>query len=257
MTAQVFDVEPYTPHCQVIHEEGAHAVIGVSPGNSYFSAQRVIDLARWGVANFREVDLVYTDLHVAEMYEALGYPADDARRKAVKNLRGVRAKVTGAVETVGPLGGRLRSHAMSDFVGNPAYRAIHTHLSELLERDADFRNTCDALVDAFLSSKVLDGRAGTPEQREVCLRYVCAEAPLFLDTPAILGVPSSLNCYHQLLPMAELLYSRGSGLRASRNQGHAIVKPARPTEAGQAAQTGRPAETALPGQSTEGSTHGR
>lgn len=43
---------------------------------------------------------------------------------------------------------------------------------------------------------------------------------------AILGVPSSLNCYHQLLPMAELLYSRGSGLRASRNQGHAIITPA-------------------------------
>lgn len=245
MPAQVFDVEPYTPHCQVIHDEGAHAVIGVSPGNSYFSAQRVIDLARWGVANFREVDLVYTDLHVAEMYEALGYPADDARRKAIKNLRGVRAKVTGAVETVGPLGGRLRSHAMSDFVENPAYRAIHTHLSELLEHDADFRATCDALVDAFLSSKVLEGRAGTPEQREVCLQYVCAEAPLFLDTPAVLGVPSSLNCYHQLLPMAELLYSRGSGLRASRNQGHAIVKPAQSSQSGRLRQ------------STEGSTHGR
>ncbi|WP_202818543.1 tRNA-dependent cyclodipeptide synthase, partial [Mycobacterium tuberculosis] len=26
-------------------------------------------------------------------------------------------------------------------------------------------------------------------------------APLFLDTPAILGVPSSLNCYHQSLPL--------------------------------------------------------
>ncbi|MEU9413260.1 tRNA-dependent cyclodipeptide synthase [Streptomyces sp. NPDC048281] len=30
------------------------------------------------------------------------------------------------------------------------------------------------------------------------------------------------------LPMAELLYGRGAGLRASRNQGHAIVTPAAP-----------------------------
>lgn len=59
----------------------------------------------------------------------------------------------------------------------------------------------------------------------MCLEYVGAEAPLFLDTPAILQAPSSLNCYHQLLPTAELLYSRGAGLRASRNQGHAIVTP--------------------------------
>ncbi|MDI2127845.1 tRNA-dependent cyclodipeptide synthase [Yinghuangia seranimata] len=221
-----FAVRPYTAHCQVIYAEGEHAVIGISPGNSYFSARRVTDLARWGLARFARVDLVYTDLHVAEMYEALGYPADDARRKAVKNLRGVRAKVNGAVEAVDTGDGRIHAHAMSSFTGNPAYREIHEHMGELLASDPQFRAVCDSLVDAFLTAKVLDGKAGTARQREVCLEYVRAEAPLFLDTPAILGVPSSLNCYHQLLPMAELLYSRGSGLRASRNQGHAIVTPA-------------------------------
>ncbi|MFC1410205.1 tRNA-dependent cyclodipeptide synthase [Streptacidiphilus sp. N1-12] len=229
-TAEVFEVRPYTPHCQVIQAEGDHAVIGVSPGNSYFSAQRLVDLARWGVAHFDQVDFVYTDLHVAEMYEALGYSADDARRKAVKNLRGVRAKVNSAVGTVGSGGGRLRAHPMSEFVDNPAYRGIHDRIRTLLDTDPEFRGTCDTLVDSFLTSKVLDGRAGTRRQREVCLEYVCAEAPLFLDTPAILRVPSSLNCYHQLLPMAELLYSRGSGLRASRNQGHAVVTPQQPKE---------------------------
>ena len=49
------------------------------------------------LALFERVDFVYTDLYVAEMYAASGYPPDDARRKAVKNLRGVRAKVLGAV----------------------------------------------------------------------------------------------------------------------------------------------------------------
>jgi cyclo(L-tyrosyl-L-tyrosyl) synthase len=225
-TSGLFDVRPYTPHCQVIHTAGDHAVIGVSPGNSYFSAQRINDLAHWGVEHFDRVDFVYTDLHVAEMYEAFGYPADDARRKAVKNLRGVRAKVTAAAEDFGSRGHRIGAYAMSDFTANPAYRRIHDHIRELLDTDPEFRTTCNALVDSFLSSKVLDGQAGTERQRAVCLEYVCAEAPLFLDTPAILGVPSSLNCYHQLLPMAELLYARGSGLRASRNQGHAIVTPA-------------------------------
>ncbi|SDK49585.1 cyclo(L-tyrosyl-L-tyrosyl) synthase [Streptomyces indicus] len=223
---QKFHVAPYTAHCRVICEDGDHAVIGVSPGNSYFSAQRIHDLALWGLALFRQVDFVYTDLHVAEMYEAFGYAPEDARRKFVKNLRGVRAKVNNAVAALDPEGERLRAQPMSSFTENPAYREIHRHLQDRLAHDDDFRTTCDALVDTFLSDKVLDGGKATAEQREVCLRYVCAEAPLFLDTPAILGVPSSLNCYHQLLPMAELLYSRGHGLRASRNQGHAIVTPA-------------------------------
>lgn len=222
----LFHAQPYTPQCEVMAKEGAHAVIGVSSGNSYFSARRVTDLARWGAANFEQVDLIYTDLFVGEMFEALGYPLEDARRKAVKNLRGVRAKVTAAAQDADPSGSRVRARALSALTTIAAYQNLHTNLITLLEGDPEFRATCDSLVDAFLSAKLLHGQAATRRQHDVCLKYLCAEAPLFLDTPAILNVPSSLNCYHQLLPLAELLYARGPGLRASRNQGHAVITPA-------------------------------
>ncbi|MEV8531465.1 tRNA-dependent cyclodipeptide synthase [Streptomyces sp. NPDC051211] len=222
---ELFRVQPYTLHCQVIHDQGDHALIGISPGNSYFSAQRVLDLGRWGAENFREVDILYTDLHVAEMYEAFGYDPVDAQRKTVKNLRGVRAKVNNAAAALDPGDGRIRARTLSEFTENDAYREIHSRILQLLDSDPDFRKVCEDLATYFLSTKS-DGSPSTQRQREVCLQYICAEAPLFLDTPAIFGVPSSLNCYHQLLPMAELLYSRGAGLRASRNQGHAIITPA-------------------------------
>ncbi|GAB2631327.1 cyclodityrosine synthase [Nocardia goodfellowii] len=218
-------MRPYTSHCRVIYGDGDHAIIGISPGNSYFSRHRIRDLAAWGLSHFDRVDLVYTDVHVAEMHQALGYSADDARRKAVKNLRGVRAKVAATREELDPSGQRLRAQGMSEFRANDGYRALFDDLVQRLSGDEEFRIICDALVDRFLSTKILGGAKPTAQQRQVCRDYICAEAPLFLDTPAILGVPSSLNCYHQLLPMAELLYSRGSGLRASRNQGHAIVTP--------------------------------
>ncbi|MFH9355326.1 tRNA-dependent cyclodipeptide synthase [Kitasatospora sp. NPDC017646] len=222
LMADAFRVKPYTRHCEVIHDEGAHAVIGVSPGNSYFSAQRLHDLAAWGLDHYDQVDFVYTDLHVAEMYEAYGYGPDDARKKAAKNLRGLRAKLRDAASAADPTLARLRWRPMSDFRTNTAYQEIHRQLKRRLETDADLRMACDELVGRFLSAR---GQEATDRQRAVCLEYVCAEAPLFLDTPAIIGVPSSLNCYHQLLPLAELLYARGAGLRASRNQGHAIVTP--------------------------------
>ncbi|MFI9503556.1 tRNA-dependent cyclodipeptide synthase [Nocardia sp. NPDC052566] len=221
-----FAVRPFTPHCEVIYREADHAVIGVSPGNSYFSGQRLRDLAHWGRTHFDRVDFVYTDIYIAEMYEATGYSELEARRKAVKNLRGVRAKLTTAAAAADPDGTRVFLHPMSEFRSNPAYRRIHDDITERLDSDAEFRDVCQELVNRFLSARTADGQAPTPRQRQVCLDYVCAEAPLFLDTPAILGVPSSLNCYHQLLPMADLLYSRGAGLRASRNQGHAIITPA-------------------------------
>jgi cyclo(L-tyrosyl-L-tyrosyl) synthase len=234
MAEERFVVQPYTPHCRVIYGEGAHAVIGVSPGNSYFSAERVLDLARWGLRSFERVDLIYTDLHVDEMYEACGYTAADARRKAVKNLRGVRAKVNAAVQTLDPGQERLRAQPLSALHAYPAYHDLHDYLRERLETDVEFRAVCDRLVDRFVQLRLLGGDAPSKEQRVACLRYVCAEAPLFLDTPAILGMPSSLNCYHQLLPLAELLYARGPGLRASRNQGHAVLTPALAHDAAEA-----------------------
>ncbi|MET9955531.1 tRNA-dependent cyclodipeptide synthase [Streptomyces sp. NPDC006339] len=228
--AETLRLQPYTDHCRVIADEGAHVVIGVSPGNSYFTAQRLRDLARWGLDHFERVDLVYTDLHVADMYEALGYAADEARRKAVKNLRGVRAKVGAAVAEADPSGMRMRARGMSEFGAVPAYQELHRQVVAAVADDPVVRRTCDALTGIFLAGKLTPGQEITERQRQVCRAYICAEVPLFLDTPAILGVPSSLNCYHQALPLADLLYARGSGLRASRNQGHGILTPVRPAE---------------------------
>ncbi|CKQ95137.1 Uncharacterised protein [Mycobacterium tuberculosis] len=220
-----FLVRPFTQQCQIIHTEGDHAVIGVSPGNSYSPRQRLRDLGLWGLTNFDRVDFVYTDVHVAESYEALGDSAIEARRKAVKNIRGVRAKITTTVNELDPAGARLCVRPMSEFQSNEAYRELHADLLTRLKDDEDLRAVCQDLVRRFLSTKVGPRQGATATQEQVCMDYICAEAPLFLDTPAILGVPSSLNCYHQSLPLAEMLYARGSGLRASRNQGHAIVTP--------------------------------
>lgn len=222
ITTDIFTVRPYTPHCQVIQQEAEHAVIGVSPGNSFFTADTVTGLAHWAAERFAQVDIVYTDLYVADMYEALGYSTDDARRKAVKNLRGVRAKVTNAALTVDPGGGRVRAQPVSALTARPGYRRLSRQLDALMAGDTALAATVSELVDRFLKDKVT-GRDATDRQREVCTRYILAELPLFIDSPAVFDVPSSLNCYHQVLPLADLLYGPGHGLRASRNQGHGII----------------------------------
>jgi cyclo(L-tyrosyl-L-tyrosyl) synthase len=222
IATDIFTVRPYTHHCQVIEQEAQHAVIGVSPGNSFFTADTVTGLAHWAAERFARVDIVYTDLYIADMYQALGYATDDARRKAVKNLRGVRAKVTNAAQAVDPDGARVRAHPVSALTGRPEYQRLSRYLDALMADDAALAATVADLVDRFLKDKVT-GRDATDLQREVCTRYILSELPLFIDSPAIFDVASSLNCYHQVLPLADLLYGPGHGLRASRNQGHGII----------------------------------
>lgn len=188
------------------------------PGNSYFSRQRLRDLGLWGLTNFDRVDFVYTDVHVAESYEALGDSAIEARRKAVKNIRGVRAKITTTVNELDPAGARLCVRPMSEFQSNEAYRELHADLLTRLKDDEDLRAVCQDLVRRFLSTKVGPRQGATATQEQVCMDYICAEAPLFLDTPAILGVPSSLNCYHQSLP------SPKCSTPEDRDYGHRAIK---------------------------------
>ncbi|MFV0132820.1 tRNA-dependent cyclodipeptide synthase [Streptomyces sp. HMX87] len=229
ITTELFTVRPYTSHCRVIEQEAHHAVIGVSPGNGFFTADTVTGLAHWAADRFARADIVYTDLYVADMYEALGYEPDDARRKAVKNLRGVRAKVKAAALSADPEGVRVRAQPVSALTGRPEYRRLSHRLETLMADDPVLRMTVADLVNRFLRDKVT-GQDATQRQWEVCTRYILAELPLFIDSPAIFDVASSLNCYHQVLPLADLLYGPGHGLRASRNQGHGIITPTR-TEA--------------------------
>ncbi|WP_435796306.1 tRNA-dependent cyclodipeptide synthase [Kitasatospora aureofaciens] len=47
-----------------------------------------------------------------------------------------------------------------------------------------------------------------------------------LDTPALLGVRSSVSCYHLQLPLTPVLFGRDEGLRAAARQAYAVVRPA-------------------------------
>ncbi|WP_413777726.1 tRNA-dependent cyclodipeptide synthase [Streptomyces sp. AM8-1-1] len=225
ITTESFTARPFTPNCRLLMDEGDHVLIGVSPGNSYFSARRITELARWAAPRFTAVDFVYADLHVASVFAALGHAPEQAVRRASKELKAVRRRILGGVEAAGPPGRRTGVRALSEFSGDPVYALLHRRVRHFLATDEEFRKSCDRMVRQFLASRIGEGGAVTPEQRSACLDYIAAELPFFLDTPGILGVPSSVSCYHALMPLTELLFGKGGGLRAARNQGYAVVRP--------------------------------
>ncbi|MFG2718231.1 tRNA-dependent cyclodipeptide synthase [Streptomyces sp. NPDC048416] len=224
ITTEAFTVQPFTRSCHQIWDEGDHVLIGVSPGNSYFSAGRITELVRWASARFSRIDIVYADLHVAELFGALGYEEDHAARRASKELKAVRRRVLRGVEEADPQGTPVRVHGLSEFAGHPVYELLHRRVQHFLATDDNVRAGCERMAAHFLSSKIGGPVAGA-EQLAACLDYISAELPFFLDTPGILGVPSSVSCYHVPIPLTDLLYAKGGGLRASRNQAHAVVRP--------------------------------
>ncbi|MFD7629995.1 tRNA-dependent cyclodipeptide synthase [Streptomyces sp. NPDC059851] len=249
-----FEVLPFTRTCRHIWDEGDHVLIGVSPGNSYFSSERINSLARWAVPRFAQVDFVYADLHVDRMFAAFGYGREHAEKRAAKEIKAVRRRVLKGIEESGQPRAGVHVRALSEFQTHPVYRLLHRRVLHFLETDDEFRKGCEEMALHFVGSKLPEGESITADQLQVCFDYLAAELPFFVDTPSILDVPSSVAAYHVRMPLTDVLFARGGGLRATRNQAYAVV---RPESAGAARPAPVPAGTAANHAPTEGTADGR
>ncbi|MGW1991746.1 tRNA-dependent cyclodipeptide synthase [Embleya sp. NPDC001921] len=233
-----FAATPYSATCRSIWDRGEHLLIGVSPGNGYFTPQRVAALLAWADPRFAAIDVVYADLHVDTMFETFGYTPEHAARRAAKDLKAVRRRVLRGVEEAGTLSRVPGVHALSEFADDPVYRELHDRARIALREDGAVRRACDDMVREFLAPRLRPGDRVTPEQRRACVAYIAAELPFFVDTPAILGVASSVSCYHSVLPMTGVLFGATPGadrtdgradacdaFRARPNQAYALVRP--------------------------------
>ncbi|MEY9950265.1 cyclo(L-tyrosyl-L-tyrosyl) synthase [Kitasatospora sp. GAS1066B] len=220
---------PFSDRCRQVWERGDHLLIGVSPGNSYFSTHRISELVSWGREFFDSIDIVHADLYVDTQFEAFGYTPEHARRRATKEVKTTARRIQRGVEEAGLTG--VAMHALSDFLPDPAYRRLHAEVAVALRDDPVFRAAAEGMARAFLSSRLPAGAAADERQLAAGLRYICAELPFFLDTPALLGKASSISCYHVELPLTPVLFGRTEGLRAVAEQGYAVVRPTAAAEA--------------------------
>ncbi|MFC5181387.1 tRNA-dependent cyclodipeptide synthase [Actinomadura harenae] len=214
---------PYTENCARLCERAEHVLVGVSPGNGYFNQERLAALLRWATATFARVDAIVPDASLVHTYQALGQSPETAwanvRHKVGKTYR----RIARAWEENGVPPDDQRIHLLSDFVDHPVYARLRAETDRAIDVDpalrAAFLGTSRKVLRAFLKDE-----EPTEAQVEEGKNYLTAEMPLCLDTPAIMGVPSSVAVYHHRLPMAEVMFA-SPYLNVSPLQGHAVVRP--------------------------------
>ncbi|MEV4255269.1 tRNA-dependent cyclodipeptide synthase [Spirillospora sp. NPDC049652] len=218
-----FTMTPYTDNCARLCERAEHVLVGVSPGNGYFNRERLSALLRWAGATFARVDVIVPDASLVHTYQALGQSPDKARKNASYKAGKTFRRISRAWEEAGVPPLRQRIHLLSNFLDHPVYARLRAEAHRAVAEDP-------ALREVFLqaSRKVLKVylKAEEPSFAQVDegKNYLIAEMPWCLDTPGILGVPSSVAVYHQRLPMAELMFA-SPHLDVSPLQGHAVARP--------------------------------
>lgn len=220
--------EPLSESCRRILERGEHALVGVSAGNSYFDQERLTALLEWTRRTFAGVDVVYVDTHIDTMLVADGRTPEYAARSARSTVKDVRRRIRRAVERVDPDGLRIRVRALSELLDTPEYREVRRRTDRALAEDAGFAATCEEMVGQVLQHRMGPGSGATTAHWEAGLGYVRAEAPLFVDAPAVFNVPSSMVCYHMNTPISAHLVQPDSTFRAAPGHGYVIVRPSTP-----------------------------
>lgn len=219
-----FFVKPLTENCERVFREADHLVVGVSPGNRYFSVPLLSSLFGWAVERFRRVDAILPDADLVHNYLALGYSEDQAAKKARAEIRTVRSRVERAWDDSGAAATRQHTHLLSELTNNRVYQSLRGLVEARLRTEGRFREASLRTVRGFLRQH-LSGTEPTPEQVEHAERYLIAELPFMLGSARIFRMPSSLNFYHRKIPLAELLYMPGLPLGAPRQQGYAVIRP--------------------------------
>lgn len=194
-------------NCESIYEFREHVLLGISPFNSYYSEENITALVRWASETFKHFHIFIPDTLPEYNFIALGYAEEKAKKKSLKQARYLKNKIIRAFKSLG-FSNDYANHLIIDMEKlqqNEFYQKHRDVCFNLFENDLDFRKDCLEATEWTLNSYQVTLKR-SPE-KQIAVHYLLEEMLLFLDTPSILNVNSSLFCYHQTPLFIKKLYT--------------------------------------------------
>lgn len=225
-----FELKGETENCKALVARREHLLIGISPFNSRFSPEYVESLVDWAHSNFARIDILLpSEDDAARLLLASGVAPSKAAQKARKEIGRHLRSAHSAVVKAGADSSTVRVFQFSDFREDANYLAMRARVQEAFHQSDEFRNAC-----LLMTRQAVDGRrngvadnsfapAPTHEQISRAVPYIFAEIPFYLDTPALIGVESSILAYHRPWSIGAGLFAGVFPLRVSPAQGYGVL----------------------------------
>jgi len=224
------NVHPITKNCEKHYRARHHVCFGVSPFNSYFSEEQLIQLALWGKKEFREMHFFLPDVPSAYTLEAIGYDSQEAEKKARRQGHYLYNKIESALREAGFNAAEAWEKILDwdKLSRNEIYQTLYRQTQSSFESHANFKNAVIQTSKWVLQNKVPNVENLTFPVLESAARYLIAEIPLFIDSAAIAGVASSVFSYQQCPDLVKNLYNGLYPLKVSENQGFLLLNAVQP-----------------------------
>lgn len=198
-------VIPVDNRSQSIYEQKEHAFIGISPFSGYFTIERITKLINWGMNNFENITVFIPDKISSFTLQGKGYSEKDAVRKTKSQDKRLKNKVIRSFEELGIRKRDAENNILTftEISNNPRYIEIYENCLKLFETDTSFKLGCLGTSKEILSN---NEDINNEEKLNIAVKYFLHEFPLFINTPFILDIPSSLIVYHAPPIFVEHLY---------------------------------------------------
>lgn len=216
-------MKPISNICASLYEARDHAMIGVSPFNSYFSEGRLADLFSWANQHFNSFHVFVPDEATRYTLEAAGYSRARARKKARRQANYLLNKIERALSKTSP---RLdQSFVLTNGVlrKNNRYNVLLARVEQRFATDEVFRQQCLECTRWVLENQV--EAIDTIDEAALlhAVRYFLEELPLFMDSASIVQTRTSVFCYHQCPAILQGLYEDRSDGLMDEQQGFLVV----------------------------------
>lgn len=217
---------PISETCHKNYQLRAHACFGISPFNSYFSEERIRELALWGKSQFKSMHFFVPDVPSSYTLEALGYTPEKAAWKARRQCQYLHNKIHRALTSAGFLDTQACEMVINWEIlsTNERYLALYDEIQNRFETDELFQADCIEASRWVLERRVPEGQSLTQEMLKSAVRYLLTEIPLFLDTVGIVGKEASVFCYHQRVQFLDDLFNRKLPIQPSVGQGFVVIE---------------------------------
>lgn len=204
----LFNVTLFGKNSRDIYKQKEHALIGISPFNSYFTEERLLQLIGWGLKTFNKITVFLPNQISVFTLMALGYPLEKAEYKTRRQDQYLRNKIFRAFNTLGlnEFDADQSFITITKLLKNTEYQKIYNDCVERFENDSGFKKGCLSTSFWMLKNHLKAADSLDTEKMLLAVQYFLKEMPLFLDTPRILGVKSSLFAYHSIPQYLEYLY---------------------------------------------------
>ncbi len=176
----------------------------MSAGNPYFTEERIAKLLHFALGRFAKVIIMAPDEPAEHNFKALGYPDNQAKRKARLNANLLQNRAKRAVNSLSP---ELKNNVIvvewvDEVIPNARYQEKYKDILQLYHTNASFKKDARETTKSVISKKT-----GTNIEKSLdeAVHYVLKELAFVLASPSMYRAKKVFYLYHVAWPIYQKL----------------------------------------------------